>query len=457
MVLHLPQHFSFIEMNIFKFVLTLIILFSSTIIVGQGIPDSSFNTMIRTENGGWVAGDATYSIELPDGRTLWLFGDSFIGVVNPDSSLQPGSHMIRNCALIQEEMTCTAIYNGTFEYPEDFVETLNPDTTWYWPEHGLVENDTLKIIFSEFGPGDGTPGWNFAYRNAWLVFFTFPEIELIKQVKLPYFEQNGVMYGDRLLTHNGYTYVFGRKEETPGYHIPSPHVARVASGNLLGDWEFFDGMWWVNDSESSGKITDHAVSQQYGVFEHQDKFVLITQEIWLGTKIYSMVANQPEGPWSNVTVIYDTPHPFPDMFTYNAYSHPQFNENNELLVSYNSNGNFWQIFNNIELYRPNFFRIPFTAIHPSFTPTSIENQTKTNYNIICYPNPAKEKVTFEIRQSEFDMEKLQIYNINGVCVKEIKLLPDKNGNCKTELDISGFPKGLYIFVMNGIVGKFLHN
>ena len=132
--------------RVFTFLIVYAIMIGTS--VSQGIPDSTFNTLLRTENGGWVAGDATYSIYLPDGRTLWLFGDSFIGTVNPDSSLAPGAKMIRNCALIQEEGIISALYQGTFANPNNFIQTPTPDSTWFWPEHGIIEDNNLKIIFS---------------------------------------------------------------------------------------------------------------------------------------------------------------------------------------------------------------------------------------------------------------------------------------------------------------------
>ncbi len=436
---------------ILKFGLGFLTMMSLSILaIGQGMPDSTFNTLLRTENGGWVGGDATYSILLPDGRTLWLFGDSFIGVVEEDSSLAPGAHMIRNCAVIQEDTIMTAIYNGTFENPLDFVETLTPDSTWYWPEHGIVENDTLKIIFSEFGTNDGAPGWNFEYREAWVIRLSFPELDYIDQIKLPYYQENGVMYGDRIMTIGNYNYIYGRKEENPQYHLPLVHLARVEVGNLLSPWEFYDGNYWVDSPEQSSKLTDHNVSQQFGVFQHMDKFVMITQEIWLGSKIYSLVANQPEGPWSNVTVIYDTPRPFPDQLTYNAYPHPQFNENNELLVSYNSNGDFWEIFNNIELYRPNFFRIPYTSIHPSFTPTVISNEKDIHRDIICYPNPASENIIFKSLVDNKALPTIRIYDILG---NEVMIIPEQLDD-EIEINISVLSPGLYIYNINDIKGKF---
>lgn len=426
-------------------------------LLSQGAPDTTFNNLIRTENGGWVAGDATYSIALPDGRALWLFGDSFIGTVNPDSSLAPGAKMIRNCAVIQVGDTMTALYQGTFEDPVDFVETNTPDSTWFWPEHGIVENNTLKIIFSEFGTNNGPPGWNFEYRSAYTAVFTYPEIELIGIIQIPYYEQNGVMYGDRLMNFDGYTYIYGRKEENPSNHIPTVHLARSVEGDVLGSWEFYDGNYWHSDPTVTKKLTDHPVSQQFGVFEHMDKFVLITQEIWLGTKVYSLVANQPEGPWSNLKVLYETPYPFPDMLTYNSYPHPQFDENNELLISYNSNGDFWEIFNNVELYRPRFFRIPYSTIHPSFTPIEVAEVIPVLHNVVCYPNPASHTVVFRVDDLKEKEVTLEITNLLGERLIEVRMVISQNDKCLIEVNIEDLPVGIYLYHIAGVSGKFIHN
>ena len=73
-----------------------ILLVQISVAFAQVVPDLIFNTLFRTESGGWVAGDGTFSLELPGGRTLWLFGDSFIGTVNPGSSLVQNAKLIRN-------------------------------------------------------------------------------------------------------------------------------------------------------------------------------------------------------------------------------------------------------------------------------------------------------------------------------------------------------------------------
>lgn len=439
---------------------SLFILFSFLLLsfgYAQVIPDSTYNNLIRTENGGWIAGDATYSIALPDGRTLWLFGDSFIGIANPDSSIASGAHMIRNCALIQEDEVMTALYNGTFENPADFVPTDDPET-WFWPEHGLVENNILKIIMSEFGPNGDTTGWNFEFRSTYVALFTYPELEWMGNTPLTYFEDNGVMYGDRLMSHGNYTYIYGRKEETG--NIPYVHVARAPAGNLLGEWEFYSGVTWSTDADDSRRLTNHTVSQQFGVFEHEGKWVMITQEIWLGSKIYSLTADYPEGPWHNLTVLYNIPLPFPTQFTYNAYPHPQFDVDNALLISYNSNGSFWDIFGNVELYRPQFIRVPYMMIDTSFTPTgipAIASGKSESLMVNTFPNPAHNSISLHFSLQQSTDFPIQFLDLSGRVIKTISTQHYAEGEHILCCDLSDFPMGVIVYRMQDKEGWFIHN
>ncbi|NQV02235.1 MAG: DUF5005 domain-containing protein, partial [Bacteroidia bacterium] len=340
-----------------------------------------------------------------------MFGDSFIGTALPDSSIAPGAHMIRNCAILQQEDSLQSIFNGTFEDPSDFIATPDPDSSWFWPEHGMVENDTLKIFMSEFITNNGAPGWNFEFRDTYLVFLSYPGLELLGMEVLPYHEINEVMYGNQLLIEGNYTYIYGRRDGPN--NVANAHIARTTTDNLNGSWEFFDGNGWTTDASASYWITYQAVSQQYAAFKHQAKYVLLTQQIWLGTKIYTFTADAPEGPWDNFTEIYSTPLPFPDMFTYNAWAHPQFNEQDELLVSYNSNGDFWQIFNNVELYRPTFIRVPFELIDSTFilSNTSHQDPVKKEEMVLYqnYPNPVLDKTTIALSLKKEMFVNLELY------------------------------------------------
>jgi hypothetical protein len=414
----------------------------------QAVPDSTFNNLLRKYNGGWIAGDATFSIALPANKTLWLFGDSFIGTANADSSIAPGASFIRNCGLLQDGDSLRALYGGTFNSPAAFVPSEDPDSTWYWPEHGLIENDTLKIFFSEFKLSTGPAGFNYKYTGAYLTRFTYPAIELVDMTKIPYFDINGVSYGNSVFVENGYTYIYGRKETDTVYHICYPHVARAVAGNITGPWEFFSGTAWVSDPVITHRISMEAVSQQYGVFRLNNKFALITQEIWLSAKINSFTSNFLYGPFYNKKLLYQTPILYTNSFTYNAFPHIQFN-NDKLLVSYNTNGNFWDIFGNVEIYRPMFIRVPFTMIDPTYVSAeTFEPKTNTEVGIILdqnYPNPAdfETKIKFTVTKTLY--VNLKIYAIDG---KEMRSLVNKvlfPGQYEVEVDLNEFKSGVYCY------------
>jgi hypothetical protein len=423
--------------------------------------DSVFNTLLRIDNGGWIAGDATFSIALPDQKTLWLFGDSFIGIVNQDSSIAPGSTMIRNCAVLQSGDSMTALYGGTFADPIAFAPSVKPDSAWFWPEHGLLENDTLKIFLSEFVLASGPAGFNFKYNAAYLARFSYPDIVLVDMTKIPYYDQNGVCYGNSVLVENGYTYIYGRQETDTVYHISYPHVARAIAGNITGPWEFYNGSSWVSNPDETLKIGTQAVSQEYGVFKLNEKYVLLSQEIWFSTKIHSYTSNFLQGPFANKKLLYQTPVLYAGSFTYNAFPHPQFNEDDKLLVSYNTNGNFWDIFNNVEIYRPLFIRVPFTMIDPSYVSLKEYQQKKSDSEQVIvyqnYPNPAdsQTKVKFELIKKGY--VSLKLCTIEG---QEIQSYVNKildPGIYEVDINLSELVSGVYYYSIGASCFKLIKN
>ncbi len=413
----------------------------------QAVPDSVFNAALRKFNGGWIAGDATFSIALPGQKTLWLFGDSFIGTVKPDQSIAAGARMIRNCAMLQDGDSLTALYGGTFQGPKSFLESANEAAAWYWPEHGLLENDTLKIFFSEFVTAAGPAGFNFKYNAALLARFTYPGIRLVDLTRLPYYDLNGVCYGNSVLVDDGYTYIYGRKETDTVYHIPHPHVARVPAGNIQAPWEFFTGSTWSADPAATGRISSAAVSQEFGVFKLNDRYVLISQEIWFSKKIYPYTSNSPTGPWSRGKLIYETPVLFANTFTYNAFPHPQFNADDQLLVSYNTNGNFADIFKNVEVYRPRFIRVPFSMIDPTLSFVPVEQKKNDAPDGLTlyqnYPNPAVDQTHIRFEVTNRSHVSLHLYDMKGQRVETFVNHTCDPGTYDLDVDLRNLPVGLY--------------
>ncbi len=394
-------------------------------------PDTAINNQFRRDIGGWIAADATYSIYLPDGRTLWLFGDTFIGEVNEDNSIVPGSEFIRNSAVIQDGDDLQTLYGGTRAVPADYITTPNPDSTWYWPEHGIVENDTLRIFVAKFRKDpDGPPGFQFAHAGNDIANFSYPGLEFINSVEINASGINDVLYGDRILDDSLYIYIYGRRNDDPEINIAYPHVARADKGEVMDqNWEYFTGEGWSSDPSDTKRINSFQVSQQYSVTKFMGKYILLTQDVWTSPKIFTFTSDSPTGPWKNQRMIYETPEREGDTWTYNAYAHPQFNSKGELLVSYNVNGDFFSIFDNVEIYRPRFIRVPYMNIDFAFwTSGKEEIKTRGIMDLAIYPNPVKNKLNISLRVDEFKNASMEISDVRGVIIhtKNIHLTPGDN-------------------------------
>ncbi|RYE19340.1 MAG: DUF5005 domain-containing protein [Sphingobacteriales bacterium] len=76
-------------------------------------PDAVFQGYF-TRYKGWNSGDGAQSVLLPDGRTIWIFGDSFVGDVNPDRTrVRNKTAFINNVVMMQNGTRFTSHYGGT--------------------------------------------------------------------------------------------------------------------------------------------------------------------------------------------------------------------------------------------------------------------------------------------------------------------------------------------------------
>ena len=332
------------------------------------VQDTFFTEMFNRDCCGYTGGDGTFSVLLPDGRTIWIFGDTFLGNVYPDNTRERTIPIfIRNSVVVQDGDSVITLHQGTKEHPVSFVvpppeitgnKKVSEDSVWFWPCDGFVENNRFKLFLSGIMRAD-TGMWGFRWTGTWLATYSLPDIKEEVIIPIPYSQKNQVHYGNAILEERDYTYVYGGKDS-------KPHVARFASGDVTGPWEFFTGTGWSSDPAMSVPMTDIDVSEQFSVIKIKNKYVIITQTgAFLSPKIYSFVSDKPYGTWSQKTLLYITPIPEgnKNLFTYNALAHPQFTKDGELLISYNMNSMLLEDhFRDADIYRPRFIRVPLKMI-----------------------------------------------------------------------------------------------
>jgi PKD repeat protein len=154
-------------------------------------------------------------------------------------------------------------------------------------------------------------------------------------------------------------------------------VARCSLDNILGPWEYYNGTGWTHTVTEAKKIQPQGyVSPSFSVIRQNGKYYLVTQDIGFlacgyGRKIFAYTSDRPEGPFINRQTIWLISDKYKGSYlvTYNTTAHPEFTENNEILISYNVNNtcpsqcvNVFTDRYNADLYRPKFVRVPFEVL-----------------------------------------------------------------------------------------------
>ena len=331
--------------------------------------DTVFARSLIPDRGSVTGGDGTYSIELPDERSIFLMGDSYIGpVTNGSRSMQ--DHMFRNTYIIYDDWTPTAVYgaNGGNSSAAVPPGVTNEHQKWYWPGHGFVEGNKLYIFQTLMYQGEAGM-WGFKYETTDILEYELPDLTLNKTTRIPFQGSTDIHFGMAALNDVDYIYIYAQEDVQNGMNaISEALVARTTIDNLYENWEYFNGSGWSpnsSDAEKMQGLASVAVSSQFNVFKMNGKYVLLTQEKQFKSgEIYTFISDNPQGPWYNKQLIYTTnEQEEPNLFTYNAMAHPQFEKDGMILISYNVNTEDWeQQHDDVSTYRPKFFWVEIDKI-----------------------------------------------------------------------------------------------
>ncbi|MEO6149742.1 MAG: hypothetical protein ABIN95_08965 [Mucilaginibacter sp.] len=368
---------------------------------------STYNTFFtrgNTTTDQWTGADATYSIPLGGGKILWMFGDTFVGKVNPpdathptrwrpSSSMNPNTFMIQNTS-VTPNTWITVVGMGVdpvswMWWPpaktgNDYLSGTS--RTWYWPGDATISGNNLYIYFTKFqnisGGGYSTIGtdlFTFSVSGLTALTATVSNIPATSTsvFTMPLNATKETMFGTALMEDgsNNYVYISDKIDYSPYGFWHTGKAYKVASSNINGTKSYFTGygaapaytpVYGSSSFSGSGSTTgimkkligstlsDLLVSPQFSVVKIGTRYRLITQED-AGKKIYSYESASPVGPWECETLIYTISDPNTNV-TYNAFLHPEVkNGSTKYLLSYNLNGNtFADVYNNVDTYRPKF-------------------------------------------------------------------------------------------------------
>ena len=114
---------------------------NSTIIA---TPSAYWDSVFTRYGNGWTGGDIAYSYRLPDGRSVWLFGDSFLDTVFSNRRRPVGgfTHSVFTTTRHLGE-DFTTIVGGSFENPETLFPAEDP--IQYWSNCAFTNTSGTKL------------------------------------------------------------------------------------------------------------------------------------------------------------------------------------------------------------------------------------------------------------------------------------------------------------------------
>lgn len=297
-------------------------------------PASAFTSLFTSARAGWTGGDGTFSVRLPDGRTAWLFGDTFVG----GDAERRGARWLRNSVVVQDgDCLTTLVARDDGDDATEPAFLVSPPGTVLWPSDAVVRGDTVRAFFTRVRPGE------LAVDGTVLVTLALPGLEPVASREIP--SREGLFWGAAVLERPEATYVFG--VDAPRHRA---HVARLPDG-LDGPWGFWSGEGWSDDVADAAPVLDAAVATQLSVVPDGTGLLLATQPPF-STELRGWRAARPQGPWTADAEALATGPEVTGGSTYNALLHPR---GGRFVASFNVNGD--AAFADATLYRPRFARV----------------------------------------------------------------------------------------------------
>ena len=353
-------------MNIdLKGIITGIILINISCLISAQIQNSipsnfkvsEINDSLFTNDNNWRGADGAATVDLKNGKILWLFSDTFIdtsGTRNRAKSL-----MINNSVAIQDGYSLNRsklkyYWRGNGKVPASFFDI--PGENWFWTGHGIVVKNQLVIFL--FEEKSTTEGFGFEAVGWWIaVIENYNDDPLFwKPVyyKGPY--DLGIIHGSSaVLSDSDYVYSYSVKE--PGEH--EVYLVRIGIDNLIKG-ELTSLEWWVKgiwerDIKEEPKSSALFKAQtEFSVhFDARlEKYIQIQTFGFGQASLGSRFADCMQGPWSDPVIFYTPELKDKNEFVYSAKAHPEI-KSNGLFVTYNVNNfDFKSLFLDQSIYFP---------------------------------------------------------------------------------------------------------
>ena len=310
---------------------------------------------------------------LAPGKSLWLFGDTFVGGENTELRSQ-STTMVRNSvgiSVCKPNASCTLRYFWTRPddpKPRSFFDT-GTDDLWYWPLDGFLEGKTLYVALLVIRNKPGAkPTDVFGFEIAGTKLATISNAHASPDkwhVAIQDLTDTQLWAGVSIVRDGDYLIWYSQVSEGEGrgyltaLRIPPNKMAAPSSA-----WEYLskDGQWVAGLPHGDAMhLIDQPISEMTIRFHPSiHKWIALSGgPEFPSPRAVARSADSPLGPWSAPQTIYEfpemktaTPGYYKDTFCYAAKEHIEFTES-RIAMTYACNSLVVaKVMANMNIYRP---------------------------------------------------------------------------------------------------------
>lgn len=316
----------------------------------------------------WVGGDGASSVDLGNGRILWLFGDSWI---DPSGrGTRQGARMVSNSVAIQigTDPVGASIRSywgrATDGSPAAFVPDEGKERHWFG--NGVRVGDRLLLFLNRVRDAPAGLGFESVGWTAWMV--ENPDMDpsawRMRQLATPT-NPLGVLVGFAAVLRLGeHVYAFGSEDPVKSHPIYAARwsTEQARQGDLLHpEWWTGERLGWLPDSSSTPRrpLFENGQSElSIHVDAVTGRFLVVQTQGFGPADVMMRAAPTLTGPWSGTRMVYRPPEFYrPNVMIYSAKAHPELT-GGDLVLTYDTNTfQFAEQLTDNLIYYPRFLRL----------------------------------------------------------------------------------------------------
>jgi hypothetical protein len=322
----------------------------------------------------WQGADAAYSIPLPDGRDVWIFGDTIYGAERKLDGAEP--RMVRNSVAV------SACKNGNFtiDYvirksgngkPLDFFQVRNRNN-WYWALDGFYHDKSLYVTLLCIRSKPVTAADPIGFETCGADIARISDLNADPQDwRMEYFSlvADGVKaYPSATTVVSGeYAYIFALYENTERPLLVT-RIPLDGLGNPQKNLQYLakDGNWKPGFVPADARPVMDNGATELSIRYRPDmkKWIAVMMDPKLSGNVIVRTAPEMTGPWTQGQAIYRVPELRKDLagydsdtFCYAGKEHPEF-EKGDLLFTYVCNTmKVPKLVEKLDIYYPQVLRV----------------------------------------------------------------------------------------------------